>query len=109
MQLTRRSVLAGLALSGVLAPATYFGARKINTFLENRDGTPPPARVESADLPVQRLSSQLRGIWNLTVIGPGDALSGLSAEGMELFLDTVREVTCRLAGKPRRLARQTRG
>lgn len=89
MRLTRRSVLAGLALSSVLAPATYFGARRINTFLENRDGTPPPARVESADLLVQRLSSQLRGIWTLTVIGSGDAAMGLAAEGLEVFLDTA--------------------
>ncbi len=28
---------------------------------------------------------------------------------VELFLDTVRAVTSRLAGKPRRLARETRG
>lgn len=89
MQLTRRSVLAGLALTSALMPAAYFGTRKVNNYLEKHDGTPPPVRVEPADASIQRLSSRLRGIWALKITGNANAVSGLPTEGLELFLDTA--------------------
>lgn len=89
MRLTRRNVLAGLAITSVLAPAGYFGTRKVSNFLERRDGTPPPVKVESADLAIQRLSSRLRGIWMLTITGDGQPLNGMPIDGLELLLDTA--------------------
>lgn len=89
MRLTRRSVLAGLAITSVMAPAGYFGARKVSNYLERNDGTPPPARVQSADLDVQRLSSRLRGIWMVTITGDAATAHGLPTDGLELLLDTA--------------------
>jgi hypothetical protein len=67
----------------------YFGTRKVSNYLERHDGTPPPARVESAGLSVQQLSSRLRGIWMLTIIGDATALKDLPTDGLELLLDTA--------------------
>ncbi|WP_426143433.1 PvdJ/PvdD/PvdP-like protein [Pseudomonas sp. DWP3-1-2] len=89
MHLTRRSVLAGLAITGALIPASYIGGRKIHNYLERHDGTPPPARVEPAELSIQRLSSRLRGIWTLKITGDAEELHGLPADGLELFLDSA--------------------
>lgn len=89
MQLTRRNVLAGLAISGAMVPAAYFGTRKINSYLEKHDGTPPPVKVETAARAVQRLSGRLSGIWTLIIAGNAQAIFGLPAQGLELFLDTT--------------------
>ncbi|HEX8544865.1 MAG TPA: PvdJ/PvdD/PvdP-like protein [Pseudomonas sp.] len=89
MQLTRRNVLAGLAITSALVPAGYFGSRKINGYLEQHDGTPPQARVEPAEHSIQRLSSRLRGIWTVKITGDAEGLYGLPADGLELFLDSA--------------------
>ncbi|RRV10259.1 PvdJ/PvdD/PvdP-like protein [Pseudomonas sp. v388] len=89
MQLTRRSVLAGLAVTSALVPAAYFGARKVSSYLEKFDGTPPPAQVEQAGRDTRRLSGRLSGIWTLKIAGNAAAIFGLPAAGLELLLDTV--------------------
>lgn len=90
MRLTRRSVLAGLAVTSALVPAALLGARKVNNYLVKHDGTPPEPRVEPADASIQRLSSRLRGIWTVKITGDTQANIGLPAEGLELFLDTAQ-------------------
>lgn len=89
MRLTRRSLLAGLAVTSALVPAAWFGTRKVSNFLEKHDGTPPEARVEPAERSMQRLSSRLRGIWTVNISGETDPTYGLHGQGMELFLDTA--------------------
>ncbi|WP_426116445.1 PvdJ/PvdD/PvdP-like protein [Pseudomonas sp. DSP3-2-2] len=89
MQLTRRTVLAGLAITSALVPAGYFGGRKVHAYLEKHDGTPPQPRVEPADLSIQRLSSRLRGIWAVKITGDAEGLYGLPADGLELLLDSA--------------------
>jgi hypothetical protein len=89
MHFTRRRVLTGLAITSALLPAAYFGPPRIKTFIENRDGTPAPARVEPATVAVRRLSSRLRGIWTLKISGLAAHAYDLPAEGFEIFLDTA--------------------
>ncbi len=80
MRMTRRRLLAGAALGGLMAPAGYEGARRFNKWWAE-GGTPSEAQVELADLPTQRLADLLRGVW--TVRTP--ALSQF--DGATLLLD----------------------
>lgn len=80
MRMTRRTILAGAALGGLLVPVGYEGARRAKKWWAE-GGTPNEARVELADLPTQRLADLLRGVW--TVDAPGVA----ALQGTTLLLD----------------------
>jgi hypothetical protein len=87
MEISRRKVIAGLAVSGAMIPAAYYAGHKLKAHLEKDDGTPGEAKVELADIPLQRLANQLRGVWQLEFPDPGGGLEGLGLEGVEMFID----------------------
>jgi hypothetical protein len=87
MEISRRKILAGMALTGVLAPAGYFAAKRYKAY-RDKDLTPDAPKVELADAKMQHLSSQLRGIWLLDVSGM-PALEGLPGSDVQMFLDVA--------------------
>lgn len=87
MEISRRKILAGMALTGVLAPAGYFAAKRYKVY-RDKDLTPDAPKVEEADVGMQHLNLKLRGIWDLQVSGIA-ALDGLPAEGVQMFLDVA--------------------
>lgn len=92
MEISRRKMIAGLAMSGALltsAYVAYVGSHKVKAYMERHDGTPPQARVEPANVDIQRLASQLRGVWQLQFMGSAADLSDLMPEGLEMFLDVA--------------------
>lgn len=90
-QLSRRQMIAGLAVSGVgaLLATGYVGTRKVRSYMENHDGTPAKGKVEPATVETQRLASQLRGVWELQLVGSAADLADLRPEGLEMFLDVA--------------------
>ena len=87
MEISRRKILAGMALTGVLAPAGYFAAKRYKAY-RDKDLTPDAPTVQLADAKMQHLSSQLRGIWLLDVSGM-PALDGLPDTDVQMFLDVA--------------------
>lgn len=80
MRMTRRTILAGAALGGLLVPVGYEGARRAKKWWAE-GGTPSEARVQLADLSTQRLADLLRGVW--VVETPGFP----ALQGTTLLLD----------------------
>lgn len=78
--------MAGVAVTGLLAPVAYKGAYQVKKWWAE-GGTPNEASQELADVPMQRLGNLLRGVWTVEVAAPtGQANSG-PLQGMTLLLD----------------------
>ncbi|MBF7143916.1 PvdJ/PvdD/PvdP-like protein [Pseudomonas sp. LY10J] len=98
MRMSRRTLLAGAALSGLMVPAGYEGARRAKKWWAE-GGTPSEARVELADVPTQRLADLLRGVWRVTAPDTselhGTTLlldAGERGRGLRGYLDTYERL-----------------
>jgi hypothetical protein len=80
MRISRRTLLAGAALGGLMVPAGYEGARRARKWWAE-GGTPSEARMELADVPTQRLADLLRGVWQV------EAPQAPALHGTTLLLD----------------------
>ena len=87
MKISRRNILAGMALTGVLAPVGYYAARQYKAY-RDKDLTPDAPQVELADAKLQHLNGQLRGIWDVKVEGM-PALEGLPADNVQMLFDVA--------------------
>ncbi|MBA1242396.1 pyoverdine maturation tyrosinase PvdP [Pseudomonas japonica] len=98
MRMTRRTILAGAALGGLMVPVGYEGARRWKKWWAE-GGTPSEARVELADLPTQRLADLLRGVWQVDAPGVpalhGTTLlldAGERGRGLRGYVDTYERL-----------------
>ena len=80
--------MAGLALTGVAAPAAFYGHRQWTK--PDPTITPGEATVELADTAGQQLADTLRGVWDVRFEGSHAGLEGLPRVGLELFLDVAQ-------------------
>lgn len=82
MTISRRGLIAGLALAGAAVPAVWYGHQKLTHDLEDDVVTPGEASVELADIAGQQLANQLRGIWDIHFSGVDGGLPGLPLDGV---------------------------
>lgn len=87
MTISRRGLIAGLALAGAAVPAVWYGHQNLTHDPEDDIVTPGEASVELADSAGQQLANQLRGIWDIRFTGADGGLPGLPREGVRLYLD----------------------
>ena len=85
MTISRRGFIAGLAITGAVAPAAFYGHRELTRV----DGpiTPGEATVDLADTAGQQLADQLRGVWTIRFDGRDAGLEGLPADDLQVWLD----------------------
>ena len=85
MTISRRGFIAGLAITGAVAPAAFYGHRELTRV--DDPITPGEATVDLADTAGQQLADQLRGVWTIRFDGRDAGLEGLPADDLQVWLD----------------------